>query len=160
MKIFSFVDPLVTRWMAKHGINVLRYSVGVIFIWFGGLKFIPELSPAEHLALSTIEVLTFNLIPAHISLLFLALFEVMIGLLLISGTYLRLTIFLLLVQMGGTMSPIFIFPELVFAQIPFVLTIEGQYIFKNFVVISAALVIGATVRGGRLTSEPQQLQPG
>ncbi len=157
MKFFSFADPLITRWMAKHGINYLRYSIGLIFIWFGGLKFIPEMSPAEHLALSTIEVLTFGLIPAYFSLIFLALFEVTIGILLISGKYLRFTIFLLLVQMGGTMSPIFIFPDLVFDRIPLVLTIEGQYIFKNFVVISAALVIGATVRGGRLTSEPRQL---
>ncbi len=30
MKFFSFVDPLVARWMAKHGINFLRYSVGLM----------------------------------------------------------------------------------------------------------------------------------
>jgi len=38
-----------------------------------------------------------------------------------------------------------------------VLTIEGQYIVnivKNLVTVSAALVIGATVRGGRLVSDP------
>lgn len=140
--------------MARYGIRFLRYSIGLIFIWFGALKFFPGLSPAEQLALSTIELLTFGLLPAGAALIGLALFEVVIGLLMISGRFLRLTILLLLFQMAGTMSPIVLFPEVVFSQFPFILTIEGQYIFKNFVVISAAIVIGATVRGGRLYPEP------
>lgn len=113
------------------------------------------MSPAEELALSTIDLLTFGLIPSNIALFLLATFEVLIGILMTSGKYLRFTILLLLGQMIGTMSPIVLFPDIVFADIPFVLTIEGQYIFKNFVVISAAIVIGATVRGGRLNSEPE-----
>lgn len=112
------------------------------------------MSPAEGLAVSTISLLTFGLIPPDIALILLATFEVFIGILMASGKYLRFTILLLLGQMVGTMSPIFLFPDIVFADIPLVLTIEGQYIFKNFVVISAAIVIGATVRGGRLNSEP------
>lgn len=154
MKLFSFIDPLITRWMARNGINFLRYSLGIIFIWFGSLKFFPGLSPAQELATSTIELLTYGLIPIQISLTLLAMLEVMIGLLLLIGKYLRFTIFLLLFQMAGTMSPIVLFPDLVFTNIPFALTIEGQYIFKNFIVISAAIVIGATVRGGKLSDEP------
>ncbi len=154
MKIFAFLDPLITKWMARYGIRFLRYSIGLIFIWFGGLKFFPGLSPAEDLALATIDLLTFGLIPASFALFSLALFEVLIGVLMITGKFLRLTILLLLFQMAGTMSPIVLFPEIVFNQFPFVLTIEGQYIFKNFVVISAAIVIGATVRGGRLNPNP------
>ena len=140
--------------MARNGINFLRYSLGIIFIWFGSLKFFPGLSPAQELATSTIELLTYGLIPIQISLTLLAMLEVMIGLLLLIGKYLRFTIFLLLFQMAGTMSPIVLFPDLVFTNIPFALTIEGQYIFKNFIVISAAIVIGATVRGGKLSDEP------
>jgi uncharacterized membrane protein YphA (DoxX/SURF4 family) len=154
MNLFSFIDPLITRWMAKNGVNFLRYSVGFIFIWFGGLKFFPGLSPAQDLAISTIELLTFGLIPVQISILLIATLEVLIGLLLIIDKYLRFTIFLLLFQMAGTMSPILLFPELVFTKIPYALTLEGQYIFKNFIVISAAIVIGATVRGGKLSDEP------
>jgi hypothetical protein len=52
------------------------------------------------------------------------------------------------------MSPIVLFPDLVFNSFPFVLTIEGQYIFKNLIVISAAITVGATARGGRLDPEP------
>jgi uncharacterized membrane protein YphA (DoxX/SURF4 family) len=154
MNFFSFIDPLITRWMARHGILFLRVSVGFIFIWFGSLKFFPGLSPAQELATSTIELLTFGLIPMGISLFLLASLEVLIGILLLVGKFLRFTILLLLLQMAGTMSPAFLFPDLVFAAFPYALTIEGQYIFKNFVVISAAIVIGATVRGGRLTPEP------
>ena len=157
MRFLTSIDPLITRWMAKYGIRFLRYSIALIFIWFGGLKFFPGLSPAEQLAISTIDMLTLGLIPTHISLAGLALFEVAIGILFLIGKWIRLTILLLLMQMAGTMSPVFLFPELVFQEFPLVLTIEGQYIFKNFVVISAAIVIGATARGGRLNPEPDML---
>lgn len=142
--------------MGKYGIRFLRYSISLIFIWFGALKFFPGMSPAEELATGTIALLSFDLIPASVALPVLALFEVAIGVLLLFGRWLRLTIFLLLVQMIGTMSPIVLFPDLVFEVFPYALTIEGQYIFKNFVVISAAITIGATARGGALVPEPVQ----
>lgn len=156
MRNFLWIDTIITRLMAKTGIKLLRWSIGIIFIWFGGLKFFPGMSPAQDLATSTINLLTFDLIPLQVSLILLATLEVTIGLLLVVGKWMRFTIFLLLFQMAGTMSPIFLFPDLVFNQFPFVLTMEGQYIFKNFVVISAAIVIGATVRGGQLSAEPNR----
>ncbi len=154
--IFDESDKLITRLMARFGIPLLRYSIGFIFIWFGALKYVPGLSPAQELATSTIELLTFGLIPLQTSLIMLATLEVGIGILMITGKFIRLTIFLLIFQMLGTMSPILLFPEVVFTTFPHVLTIEGQYIFKNFVVISAALVIGATARGGLLDPEPMK----
>jgi hypothetical protein len=62
--------------------------------------------------------------------------------------------------MPGTISPVFLRPDLVFQQFPFSLTLEGQYIVKNLVLISAALVVGSTVRGGGLTSSPHALALG
>lgn len=155
--LFDNIDRLITGLMARYGISLLRYSIGLIFIWFGALKFVPGLSPAQELATSTIELLTFGMISLQVSLIMLATLEVGIGLLLISGRWLRLTIFLLMFQMIGTMTPVFLFPELVFTSFPYGLTMEGQYIFKNFVVISAALVIGATARGGLLVDEPERV---
>jgi hypothetical protein len=61
---------------------------------------------------------------------------------------------LLFVQMLGTLTPLFLFPVETFATFPFVPTLEGQYIIKNVVIVSAAIVLGATVRGGELTHEP------
>ncbi|MCH8568274.1 MAG: hypothetical protein LAT67_08425 [Balneolales bacterium] len=160
MKIlFNEIDRIITSSMAKYGIPLLRYSIGLIFIWFGALKFFPGLSPAEELATSTIDLLTFGIILYQAKLVMLASLEVLIGLLLVSGKFLRLTIFLLLFQMAGTMSPIVLFPEVVFTSFPYGLTIEGQYIFKNFVVISAGIVIGATARGGLLVPEPTKPLP-
>jgi hypothetical protein len=80
----------------------------------------------------------------------LAAWETIIGIGLIFKIYLRTTLLLLFLQMLGTFTPLFLFPSDVFTHFPFALTIEGQYIFKNIVIISGGLVIGATVRGGRL----------
>jgi hypothetical protein len=56
--------------------------------------------------------------------------------------------------MARTITPLLIFPKQIWTTFPFVLTLEGQYIMKNAVLISAEFVIGATVRGGRLVEEP------
>jgi len=76
----------------------------------------------------------------------LAAWEVLIGLGLLSGVYLRATLFLLFLQMAGTISPVFFFPAEVFTKVPYAPTLEGQYIIKNLVIVSAGIVLGATVR--------------
>jgi uncharacterized membrane protein YphA (DoxX/SURF4 family) len=153
VRSFEQIDLILIRWMAKNGVPLLRSSLGVIFLWFGVLKFFPGLSPAQSLAGSTIEVLTFGIIPSSTAVLLLAIWESLIGLGLISGKFLRGTLLLLWLQMLGTLTPLFIFPQLTFTAIPYAPTLEGQYIIKNLVLISAGIVIGATVRGGRITPE-------
>ncbi|MCL4251451.1 MAG: DoxX family protein [Anaerolineae bacterium] len=145
---FDRVDRAATRWMARNGITLLRISMGVVFIWFGALKLVPDLSPAEPLIRETIDF-----IPMAIFLPLLAIWEIAIGLGFITGKFMRLTILLLFLQMPGTISPVFLRPDLVFTSFPFGLTLEGQYIVKNLVLISGALVIGSTVRGGSLSAE-------
>jgi uncharacterized membrane protein YphA (DoxX/SURF4 family) len=142
--------------MSRYGIKLLRISIGIIFFWFGFLKFFPGASPAEGLAVNTIEVISFNLLEPKAILTILAVWESLIGVGLITGVLLRETLFLLFLQMLGTLFPIFIFPEEVFTQFPYALTLEGQYIVKNLVLMSAGLVIGATVRGGRILPEPEE----
>ncbi len=132
-------------WMEKQGFTLLRLSIGVIFLWFGALKFFPGLSPAQDLAIKTIMHLTFGLVPATAIIWGLAFWEVLIGLCFVVGKFMKIGIILLLVQMLGTFAPIFFFPQEVFTKIPYGLTIEGQYIFKNFVIIAAAIVIGSKV---------------
>lgn len=87
--------------------------------------------------------------PASISLPVLAAWEGAIGIGLLSGRYLKLTL-PLFAQMAGTFLPLAFFPHETFKRFPFVPTLEGQYIIKNLVLVSASLVIGATTRGGRL----------
>lgn len=155
---FDRLDRAITQWMARHGILLLRLSLGIIFFWFGALKFFPDLSPAQDLAARTIETLTFGLVKANLSLPALAAWECLIGLGLISGRFMRITILLLMAQMLGTITPIFLFPHEVFTRIPYAPTLEGQYIIKNMILISAGLVIGATVRGGDLVADPEAVE--
>jgi uncharacterized membrane protein YphA (DoxX/SURF4 family) len=150
-------DVNITRWLARHSLTFLRLGMGVVFLWFGALKFFPSLSPAEDLAVRTINVLTFGLIPASVSLPLLASLECLIGLGFLTGVSMRVTLALLAFQMAGALSPLVLFAGEVFHHFPLAPTLEGQYILKNLVLIGAGLVIGATVRGGRLVADPNEL---
>ena len=151
---FDRIDLRITRWMARHGITLLRVGLGLVFFWFGAIKLVPGLSPAHDLAARTIGMLTFGLLPPSVSVPALAIWECAIGLGMISGRFMRVTIFLLLVQMLGTLTPLALFPRETWKVFPIAPTLEGQYIIKNIVLVSAALVIGATVRGGYVLAEP------
>ena len=155
LQVYGKIDTAVTRWMADNGITLLRISLGIVFFWFGFLKFFPGLSPAEELATRTIATLTFGLVQPEVSLRLLAGWESLIGLGLITGKYMRATLLLLFLQMPGTMTPLLIFPGETFTAFPFAPTLAGQYIIKNIALVSAGIVIGATVRGGRLEAEPK-----
>ena len=152
---FNRLDDKITSFMIRHGITFLRVSLGIVFLWFGFLKFFPGLSPAQGLATKTIELLTFGLIPPDISIYILAAWETIIGIGLITGWYLRITLLLLFVQMLGTMTPLVLFPAEAFTKFPYAPTLEGQYIIKNLVLISAGMVIGGTVRGGHIVEDSQ-----
>ncbi len=151
--LYERVDARVANYLARHGLDLLRLSLGIVFFWFGVLKFFPGMSPAQELAARTIQVLTFGLMPSGVALPILAGWECLIGIGLIFGLYMRATLSLLLLQMMGTVTPIFFFPQEIFTVVPYAPTLEGQYIIKNLVLISAGLVLGATVRGGTLVAE-------
>ncbi|MDX2146529.1 MAG: hypothetical protein SFZ23_03315 [Planctomycetota bacterium] len=146
------LDPLITLWMARNGPRLLRVSLGIVFLWFGAIKFVPGLSPADELATRTISTLTLGIVPAEVSRPSLALWETLIGIGLISGMFLRATILLLALQMFGTVTPLVLFPGETWHRFPVALTLEGQYIVKNIVLVTAGIVVGATVRGGAMVS--------
>src|SRR3990172_5761728 len=112
------LDLIIVRWLARYSLPFLRIGMGIVFLWFGALKFFPDLSPAEDLAVRTVRILTFGLVPDAVALFVLALWEVMIGLGLIWGRYLRVTLLLLWLQMLGTITPLFFFPAETFTRIP------------------------------------------
>lgn len=147
------LDARITGTLARYAVPILRIALGIVFLWFGVLKFFPNLSPAEVLAGRTIERLSFGLVQPNVSIPFLAVWESLIGIGLIAGRWLRGVLFLLAVQMLGTLTPLVLFPSETFAAFPLAPTLEGQYIIKNIVLIGAAMVVGATVRGGGLVAE-------
>jgi uncharacterized membrane protein YkgB len=69
--------------------------------------------------------------------------EVLIGLTFLFRNTTRIAIGLLFLQMLGTFMPLLFLPEITFQNGNYLLpTLEGQYIIKNVMIISAALVVG------------------
>lgn len=151
---FDQVDRAIAGWMRRHGPRLLRISLGIIFVWFGALKFIDGLSPAESLVRDTV-----YWIDPDLFIPILGVWEVLIGLGLLYRPAIRAAIFLLFLQMPGTMLPLVLLPEVCFTVFPFGLTLEGQYIIKNLVLISAALVVGGTVRSDLSEDLSEEREP-
>ena len=122
-------------------ITFLTISIGLVFFYFGILKFFPNLSPAEEIGCSTVCKLSFGLLPPKLCLFLLATLEVGIGFCLITRTMLRSAIIVAIAHMVMTFSPLFLSPELVFQDSLISPTLLGQYIYKNVIIICALLVI-------------------
>lgn len=152
---YDRLDTALTAWMTRNGIRFLRVSLGVVFLWFGVLKFFPGLSPAQTLAGDTISILSFGHLAPDSAVFVLAIWECLIGIGLIAGFFLRATLFLLWLQMLGTITPLFLFPDKCFTVVPIAPTLEGQYIIKNLVLVTAGLVIGTTVRRSPFAAGPR-----
>jgi uncharacterized membrane protein YkgB len=144
------LDERITGWTARHGVTLLRVSLGALFLWFGALKLFPGLSPAQGLTARTIELLTIGAVSPSVSMPALALWECGIGIGLVANLFMRAILLLLFVRMSVAVSSLFLLPNEVFVILPFTLTPEGQYLIMNIVLLGAALVVGATVRGGRV----------
>jgi uncharacterized membrane protein YkgB len=134
------LDRRISGWMQRYGHFVLRMGLAVVFIWFGLLKPL-GLSPAADLVRRTV-----YFVPPDLFIPILGWWEVAIGVGLLYRPLNRTAIFLLFLQMPGTLLPLVLLPEVCFTHIPWGLTLEGQYIIKNAVLIGAGLVVGGTVR--------------
>ena len=121
--------------------RLLRWAIGINYFWFGILKFFNGLSPAENLAKDTIRILTFGLIPDSVNLLLLAIWEVGIGVIFLSGRFTKFGAQAAVLHMIFTFMPLFFFPEVSFSHAPYGFTIVGQYIVKNLVFLAALVVI-------------------
>lgn len=119
----------------------IRLSLGLVYMWFGVLKFFPGMSPAEQLAMDTLERLTFHQISGHAGLLLLAIWETGMGLGLLIGRGLKSICFLLFVHLGCTFSPLFLFPNQSFQHFPYSFTLIGQYIVKNLVYLGVVWLL-------------------
>ncbi len=142
---FHEIDKHIIKWMKKHGLHWLRYSLAIIFIWFGILKPF-DVSPAAELVANTV----YWADPSWF-VSFLGWWEVAIGVCLLWKPLLRVGIGLMALQMAGTFLPLILLPEVVYQDnmLPF-LTLEGQYIIKNLVLITAAMVIGSHVNDDKI----------
>jgi uncharacterized membrane protein YkgB len=125
----------------KITILLLRISFGLIYLWFGMLKFFPGLSPAESLAGETIQAMTFGVIPAVLGVKLLAVMECAIGLGFLINTWFRRVILVMIAHMVCTFATFVFLPEQMFHVAPFGLTLTGQYVVKNLIFLGAGILI-------------------
>jgi uncharacterized membrane protein YkgB len=148
-------ETAVHRWLMRYSIIALRISLGVVYLGFGILKYFPGVSPAEDLALATAHLLSFGLVPAVVPngvvMVLIATLECAIGLILITGRWLRVAIILLGGHLIGILSPAVLLAGREFAGPHHMPTLEGQYVLKDLILLAAVMVIATTVRGGALT---------
>jgi len=137
---FQQLDQRIAKNMKLWGIPAMRISFAIIFFWFGILKPF-GLSAAEGLLKATVTWLPFG--GPEVWLVIIGWWEVVIGITFLFKSTTRIAIALLFLQMLGTFMPLVFLPEVTFQENNFLLpTLEGQYIIKNLMIISAALVLG------------------
>lgn len=146
------IEAAVQRWLIAYSIAILRVSVGAVFLAFGVLKFFPGVSPAQDLVERTTHILTLGLVPGPIALVGVAMLECTIGLCLLSGRGMRAAIYLLVVQLIGILSPLVLLTGSLFSGPHHAPTLAGQYVFKDIIIVGAALVLAAHVGGARLAT--------
>ncbi len=141
MRQLTGLDDTISRFLQRWSITLLRLSVGVVFIWFGALK-VFDVTPVADLVADTVYWVDPDwFVP------FLGAFEIVVGVGLISGRALRVVLGLFTLQMAGTFLVLVVQPDVAFRDgNPFLLTVEGEFVVKNLVLLAAGMVVGATVR--------------
>lgn len=148
-------SPLIERvseLLARYSIEILRVSLGVVFLVFGVLKFFPDASPAEALVERTLDTLSFGIVSGQAAVVMTAIAECVIGITLITGKLLRLGLLVLGASMVGIMSPLVLFFTDLVPDTP---TLEAQYVFKDIVLVAAGLVVAARALGASLVPKPE-----
>lgn len=133
--------------MDAYGAEALRVSLAIVFIWFGILKVIGR-SPVADLVERTAYWM-----PSELAVPGLGAWEIAVGLGLLFRFALRLTLLLFWLQLAGTFLVLVLRPDIAFQQgHPLLLTMEGEFVIKNLVLITGGLVVGATAKRSRSVS--------
>jgi len=147
------IDIAVTalaRFLTRWSVPALRAALGLVFLAFGILKLIPGASPAASIAARTVETLTLGLVSGTTAVIVTAVLETFIGLTLVTGRLLRVGLLALAVAMVGIMSPIALFADELFGN---GMTLMGQYVLKDVVLVAGAAVVAAVALGARMRHE-------
>jgi uncharacterized membrane protein YkgB len=130
------LDQLLLDTLRRWSITALRLALGSVFLWFGALKVFGS-SPVASLIQET-----YTFMPISIFMLILGVWEMIIGVGIILKRALRFVLILLGIHLIGTFTAIGFNPGIFFVQgIPFCLTVDGEFVIKNVVLMTAALVI-------------------
>lgn len=130
------LDELLLDALRRWSITTLRLALGSVFLWFGALKVFGS-SPVASLIQAT-----YTFMPLGVFVFILGVWEMIIGLGIILKRALRCVLILLGIHLVGTFTAIWFRPSIFFVQgVPFCLTVDGEFVIKNLVLITAALVI-------------------
>ncbi len=124
-------------------VPLARFALFLVYFWFGLLKLL-GLSPAESLVRTLFEK-TIPFLSFDTFYLTFALFEVVIGLLILAKGWERVALRLIAAHLIATLLPLFFLPDVTWQGI-LVPTLVGQYIIKNILIVSAAVVVGTRLR--------------
>jgi uncharacterized membrane protein YkgB len=140
---YKTIDLQLITFFKRTFEPVARFSVFLIFFWFGFLKLIgasPASPLAEALTAKTIGMQYFDTL-----FIILAFLECVVGILFLFPKMTRIVVPLLLFHMLIVCSPLVLVPELTWQGFA-VPTLEGQYVIKNAVVIAVAIGIAASTQ--------------
>jgi uncharacterized membrane protein YkgB len=140
-ELYDSLDRRITTLLRRWSLPALRVSLGIVFVWFGALK-IAGATPVTDLVADTVYWFDPDwVVPV------LGWAEVIVGVGLVLAVWLRGVLALFVAQMAGTFLVLVVQPDVAFRDgNPLLLTVEGEFVIKNLVLLSAGLVIGATVR--------------
>jgi len=137
---FERLDQGVVALLRRHGHRAHRLSVGGIFVWFGLLK------PLGHETTTSVLAHTIYWGDPAVMVLVLGWWEVAIGVCILVHRWLRVAVALLLLRVPGILLAFAIEPELLFFEVPFAPTPEGQYLIKDLALFVAALAMASFLR--------------
>ncbi|MEX1207324.1 MAG: DUF417 family protein [Acidimicrobiia bacterium] len=139
--LIARIDSFLIPWLRRWSLPVLRVSLGIVFVWFGALK-VFGVTPVFDLVAATVYWVDPDwFVPA------LGVAEILIGIGLIGGWLLRWVLLAFVAQMVGTALVFVTLPEVAFHDNnPLKLTVEGEFVIKNLVLLAAGLVVGASIK--------------
>ncbi|MET9675200.1 hypothetical protein ABZY68_19195 [Streptomyces sp. NPDC006482] len=128
-------DRLAPR-LHHHGLTMLRAGLGGVFVWFGVLKVIGY-SPAATLVVAVLPFPAGDwFVPA------LGWGEVALGGWLLSGRGRAAALPVLVAHLCGTFAVLVLTPGVAFAHAnPLLLTLVGEFVVKNVVLLAGAVVV-------------------
>ena len=150
--LFDRFDRMVVAALQRWSVPILRISLGVVFLWFGALKVFGVTPVADLVAATVYWVDPEWFVPL------LGVVEILVGAGLILRRAMRTILAIFLAQMAGTFLVLILLPDVAFQDgNPLKLTVEGEFVIKNLVLLAAGLVVGSTVRRDRESLDARHL---
>lgn len=137
-------------WTLDHGVHAARLAIGSVYFWIGALRFAPNASATEgYLPGRILSALSGGLIDSGLGGEILAYWECLIGFCLVAGIAVRFATLLMFAHALLMFVPLALWPRQIWSSFPFGLTIRGQIVLDNLVMVSCAMLLGSSVPRGR-----------